>query len=128
MTVAELRQAQQHPPIPVLIDARAREEFDVSHLDGASWAPDLSIASARLAAHGKDALVVVYCSVGWRSSVLARQLMQNGYSRVFNLEGSIFEWANAGLPVYQNGRLVKQVHPYNAHWGALLLNPLRAPI
>jgi rhodanese-related sulfurtransferase len=128
MTVAELQRAMLNHPRPVLVDARAREEFEISHLEGSAWAPDLASVSARLAKEGKETLVVVYCSVGWRSSVLARQLMQSGYTHVFNLEGSIFEWANAGLPVYKDGHVVVQVHPYNARWGTLLFSKLRAPI
>ena len=128
MTVAALQRALREEPRHVLLDARARAEFDISHLAEASWTPDLATAVARLAALGKDTFIVVYCSVGWRSAGVAQQLLQRGYTRVFNLEGSLFEWANAGLPVYQDGRVVKQVHPYNARWGALLLSPLRATL
>ena len=74
----------------------------------------------------RDAPIVTYCSVGYRSSAVAERLEEQGYTRVWNLEGSIFEWANQGLPVVRDGEEVSQVHPYNRRWGRLLDKQLRA--
>ena len=52
--------------------------------------------------------------------------MAAGYADVWNLEGSIFQWANGGRPVYRDGRPVEAVHPYNTLWGTLLADSLRA--
>lgn len=41
-----------------------------------------------------DSHIVVYCSVSYRSSILARRLQDMGFTNVYNLEGSIFKWAN----------------------------------
>jgi hypothetical protein len=68
----------------------------------------------------QDSLIVVYCSVGYRSSVLARKLQDMGVTRVYNLEGSIFKWANEERPLVRNGDTVQKVHPYDAYWGKLL--------
>ena len=73
--------------------------------------------------------VVCYCSVGYRSSALAQQLQyelekpvyQDMKSKlvIYNLEGSIFKWANEGKDLEDNrGRKTVVVHPYN--WGKLL--------
>lgn len=105
---------------PLLLDARTAAEYEVSHLPNAqlvtSDLPDLL--------HQLDATtetpIVVYCSVGYRSAKVADQLQQMGFQRVFNLEGSLFEWVNSGYPVYQGQQPVHQVHPYNARWGQLL--------
>ena len=51
---------------------------------------------------------------------MTRDLTERGYGAVRNLEGSIFEWANAGHPVYREGREVSEVHPYDEEWGRLL--------
>lgn len=67
-----------------------------------------------------DRPIVVYCSVGYRSSILARKLQDKGFTNVYNLEGSIFKWANEGRPLVQGKVTVHKVHPYNAHWGHLL--------
>ena len=47
--------------------------------------------------------------------------------RVYNLEGSLFKWANEGRPmVDSNGQPVTKVHPYNAVFGKFLNKELRA--
>ncbi|MBD0335367.1 MAG: rhodanese-like domain-containing protein [Cyanobacteria bacterium Co-bin13] len=103
---------------PTLLDVRRAEEFAVSHLSAAQHTPDLeAVRQAKLA---PDQPIVAYCSVGYRSARLAQQLQQAGFTRVYNLEGSIFQWFNEGRQVVQNGQAVNQVHPYNRLWGMLL--------
>ena len=113
-------------PRPVLLDVRQEAEYAVSHLRGAVRVdPDAEDLSS-LADVPKGAPVVAYCSVGYRSSALAERLMEAGYTDVWNLEGSIFRWANEGRPVYRDGRPVEAVHPYDRLWGTLLVERLRA--
>jgi rhodanese-related sulfurtransferase len=104
---------------PVLLDARTREEFETSHLPGAVLAPDLDSALDVLS-RAPNAPVVVYCSVGMRSSGLAEELVAHGYTSARNLEGGIFAWANAGEPLVAGDAPATRVHPYNSRWGALL--------
>ena len=111
---------------PLLLDARAPEEWAVSHLPGALLATTEDQALAGLQGVEKERLIVVYCSVGHRSAALAQQLISRGFTNVHNLEGSIFAWANEGRPVYQGERAVRQVHPYNKVWGQLLNRDLWA--
>ncbi len=104
-----------------LIDARAKEEFQISHISGARNIPYNSKDPLKYLTNIKpDYPVVVYCSVGFRSSILARKLQTLGFKEVHNLEGSIFKWANEGRPLVQDHTRVHKVHPYNAHWGNLL--------
>jgi rhodanese-related sulfurtransferase len=121
-TVDELSTRLADPELarPVLIDARAPGEFDVSHLEGAQNAESAETALALLRDTPRDAPIVVYCSVGYRSAVLARELTARGFTDVKNLEGSIFEWANRRLPVYRGADEVQEVHPFDAEWGRLL--------
>lgn len=45
---------------------------------------------------------------------------------IYNLEGSIFKWANEGKDLQDNeGRKTVFVHPYNVIWGKLLNAELR---
>jgi rhodanese-related sulfurtransferase len=107
-------------PQPVLLDARERAEYEVSHLKEAWLAPDLETALRALEGRGSDTPIVVYCSVGVRSSALAEKLIRAGYRNVSNLEGSIFEWANLGYPLHRGAEAATKVHPYDSNWGRLL--------
>lgn len=110
----------QGPANPLLIDRREAEEYAVSHLPGAFFAAGWENALKIIEKEGKDRPVVIYCSVGYRSSVLARKLGKKGLANVYNLEGSIFKWANEGRPLYQGDRQVYVVHPYNSKWRKFL--------
>ena len=118
---AQLRSAKDETPLPLLLDARAPKEYAVSHLPGARSAEDLEAALAELRGAPKDREVVVYCSIGYRSAHLARELERRGYRNVQNLEGSIFEWANTGKPLVRGEQRVQGVHPYDETWGELLV-------
>ncbi len=117
---AWLDDASRAPPI--LLDARAPEEYAVSHLRNALLATDYKSASRALGSATLNTPIVVYCSVGYRSSRLAEDLAARGYSNVANLEGSIFQWANEERLLFRGLERVFTVHPYNEKWGSLL-NP-----
>ncbi len=105
---------------PILIDARESEEYAVSHLRNAKLASSEKEAIEILRGVEKDHPVVVYCSVGYRSSMMAQKLQTRGFVSVYNLEGSIFQWANENRPVYAAESRVSHVHPYDDNWGQLL--------
>ena len=109
----------------ILLDVRKPDEYAVSHLLGARLAPSKDEALNVLRDVPADQCIVVYCSVGYRSSELAEILMKTGFTEVYNLEGSIFRWANEGRPVYRAEKRVRIVHPYDSYWGRLLKKPLR---
>lgn len=108
----------------LLVDARAAEEYAVSQLPGAIRFE--SVEQVKAAAEGRK--IVVYCSVGYRSSATARKLREAGLGNVWNLEGSIFAWANEGRPVYRGKEELTpaKVHPFDKKWGQLLKAEYRA--
>ena len=73
-------------------------------------------------------LVVCYCSVGYRSSLVAQRLYRHYKEQektcppLHNLEGGLFQWANEGRPL----AISNTVHPYSSAWGKLLDSKLRA--
>ncbi|MFN2476420.1 MAG: rhodanese-like domain-containing protein [Chthoniobacterales bacterium] len=109
---------------PLLLDVRTKAEFDVSHLAGATRVePGSDVSKLSLP---KDKPIVTYCSVGYRSAAMAKKLREAGYTRVTNLEGSIFRWADENRPLVHDGQPTDKVHPYNAVWGMLVDKAHRA--
>ena len=109
----------------LLLDARAAEEFQVSHIDGAVRATTVRTALNAIQADSRQPTVVVYCSVGYRSSRLVSRLKARGVENVFNLEGSLFQWANEGRPLARGDQPATRVHPYDDEWGELLKESVR---
>lgn len=109
----------------VLLDVRSGEEQEVSQLhDAQDLDPEHpDIASLRIP---KDAKVVVYCSIGYRSAAVIEDLERAGIQNVYNLEGGLFDWANQDRPVYRGEERVQEVHPYSRLWGLLLRKDRRA--
>ena len=107
-------------PEPLLLDVRTEREFSVSHLPGASRVDPSSNASEVIPFLPAGRSIVTYCSVGYRSSGMAQKLLKAGVKSVQNLEGSIFQWANDGRPLENNGKPADKVDPFDAKWGKLL--------
>ena len=126
VSAEELRRRLETDAAPVLLDVREQAEYDVSHLPGAIRVQPGSDASEVLDNLEPGTPIVAYCSVGYRSSELVQKLSERGFTDVRNLEGSIFEWANEGFPVERDGQEVREVHPFDDSWGALLNEELRA--
>ncbi|NNE69833.1 MAG: rhodanese-like domain-containing protein [Rhodothermales bacterium] len=104
-----------------ILDVREAEEYVVSRLPGAIHIdPDATDFSA-LDPAGP---IVTYCSVGYRSSALAKRLQEAGFE-VVNLEGSIFKWANEGRPIVNDSGATSRVHAFDKTWGKLLNEELR---
>ncbi len=120
--------ANKNRPWPILLDVRTKAEWNVSHIPQARLVEPQSDPKRALAGWSKDAPVVTYCSVGYRSAKAARRLRAEGFTNVQNLEGSIFQWANENRPLVRDDEIVRQVHPSSALWGRLLAPEGRAPL
>lgn len=117
ITVPELKKK----PDAVLLDTRAKAEYDVSHLPGARWVGYDDFDLSRVRGVPKDADIVVYCSVGYRSEKVGEKLQAAGYQHVQNLYGSLFEWVNQGNPVVDSsGKSTQRVHAFSRPWGIWL--------
>ena len=103
-----------------LLDTREPEEYEVSHIQGAFLAEGVRDALKLLKDKKREDLVIVYCSVGYRSSNIAKKLARRGFTNVVNVEGSLFKWANENRPVFSGDKPVDRVHPYDEDWGRLL--------
>ena len=127
---AELARWREDPSRtpPLVVDARTLPEYQTSHLREAVRI-DAGRPSLRpLRGLPRNAPIVVYGSVGYRSARLAHWLGSQGYTNVRNLSGSIFQWANEGRTVFRDGRPTLEVHPYDSRWGLLLESRYRAAV
>lgn len=52
----------------------------------------------------KAAKVVLYCRSGSMSAIAARTLVRLGYTEVWNLDGGMIAWQQAGYPLIQKAR------------------------
>lgn len=101
----------------LVLDARERKEFEVSHLPNAQYCGFDNFEAQILRGVAKDTPIVVYCSIGYRSEKIGEKLQKMGFTNVFNLYGSIFEWVNQGYGVVdKNGNPTQKVHTYNKDW------------
>lgn len=105
----------------LLLDAREKEEYQVSHIAKATYVGYDDFDIKRLEHVRKDEKIIVYCSVGYRSEKIAEKLMKAGFSDVSNLYGGIFEWVNKGQPIVdQSNRPTDNIHAYSKTWGIWL--------
>jgi rhodanese-related sulfurtransferase len=114
--------------LPIIIDVREDGEFRVSHLDDALHLESAEAISSVIAERGlgKDTEIIVYCSVGYRSASVAADLQARGFTKVLNLEHSLFEWANKGYPMTSESGSTDKVHPFNKAWSVLVDDSLHA--
>jgi rhodanese-related sulfurtransferase len=120
--------ADKKRPPPALFDVRTEEEWNVSHLSGARRVDPNVSSEEVISGMPKETAIVTYCAVGYRSGELATKLHDAGFTNVWNLEGSIFQWANERRPLVREDQPVTTVHPYSSLWGRLLSDDVRAPL
>jgi rhodanese-related sulfurtransferase len=108
----------------IILDAREPEEFQISHLPGAKYIGYDNFSEEKLIHLAKDSKIVVYCSIGYRSEKIAERIRRAGFTNVYNLYGSIFEWANLGYQLIDNNNeTTNLVHTYNSRWSKWVLKP-----
>jgi rhodanese-related sulfurtransferase len=108
----------------VLLDARETKEYKVSHLKNAICVGfdyfDVTKTLKQLP-KDKNAKIVVYCSLGIRSEIVADKLIKEGYTNVYNLYGGIFEWKNNNYNVIDTlGNETEKIHTFNKDWSKWL--------
>lgn len=106
LTVQQLKASMDKASQPsqkgfVLIDVRSRDEHQGGFIPGT----DLNIDFRQIQNRHQelrselDSHIVVYCQSGHRSNIAAETLMRLGYKNVYNVEGSMNAWEEAGYPI-----------------------------
>ena len=86
----------------VIVDVRTIAEYREGHIEGS-----LNIC---VGCDPEDILkhlnpedeILLYCQSGFRSAIALRILFENGYPTVYNMQGGIIAWINAGFLVVQD--------------------------
>ena len=107
----------------ILLDAREKNEFDVSHLESAKYIGFNNYKESDFLKLNldKNTTIIVYCSLGVRSEKIAEKIKKLGYSNIFNLYGGLFQWKNEGGKVFDNSNLETQnVHAFSKEWSVYL--------
>lgn len=73
----------------VVIDVREASEYDTGHIEDAINIPVNNITSVD---YDKDTVIIVYCASGMRSADAAKELIDLGYTNVYNLDGGLINW------------------------------------
>lgn len=83
----------------VIVDVREPGEFAEMHIEGATLLPVGTINLSQLAAQ-EDKKIIIHCKLGKRGSIACEKLLaENPDLDVYNLEGGISAWMDAGFAV-----------------------------
>jgi rhodanese-related sulfurtransferase len=95
--VAEARDFISDKADLVILDVRTVSEYESGHLEGAINIP-VEALSGRLSELNPNDELLVYCRTGNRSTTAVGILKENGYDRIYHMDGGITAWGNAGFP------------------------------
>ena len=83
---------------PLAVDVRAPRERDAKRIDGSISIP-LNHLPERLGELPRNRPLLVFCAGGYRSSIAASLLQQQGFTDVSEIAGGLAAWETAKLPV-----------------------------
>lgn len=85
---------------PFILDVRTEGEFKSGHIPNASLLP-VQILSKNIdqIEKYKNEPIFVYCQSGNRSTVASKILIDEGFTKVYNLRNGIGDWIRRGYPI-----------------------------
>lgn len=102
LSVTEFSTKAAEPGV-ITLDVRTPGEFAEGHIEGARLIDFQSgNFENEIAALDKNATYAVYCRSGNRSGQAVKVMQEAGFSNVFNMNGGVIDWSNAGLPLVGN--------------------------
>ncbi|MDH3701664.1 MAG: rhodanese-like domain-containing protein [Alphaproteobacteria bacterium] len=85
----------------VVIDIREPDEYVREHIPESRLVP-LSAFDSEDFAHDRDKIGVFHCSSGNRTCEAASRILSTGFKEVYQLQGGLQAWKQAGFPVNFN--------------------------
>lgn len=102
LTVAEFSTKAAEAGV-ITLDVRTPGEYAEGHLQGAQLIDFQSgNFENEIVTLDKNATYAVYCRSGNRSGQAVKVMQEAGFTNVFNMNGGVIDWANAGLPLVKN--------------------------
>ena len=84
----------------ITLDVRTPGEFNEGHIEGALLVDfESGNFENEIAALDKTKTYAVYCRSGSRSGQAVKIMSDAGFTNIYNLDGGVIDWANAGLPL-----------------------------
>jgi rhodanese-related sulfurtransferase len=84
----------------LVLDIRPQEAFAAGHVSGARHMPsDQILKAGETLKNKKDKPIVVYDESGPLAASAVRQLVAQGFTKVFSLRGGLAAWRTDNLPV-----------------------------
>lgn len=113
----ELIELQKTNQKLLIVDVRSIDEQKISMLKNAISKAEFEKGIKKF----KSNEVVLYCTIGSRSSQYASKLLKQGYDAK-TLKGGILAWANEGLEFMRKNVPTKRVHIFSEAWNMLPKN------
>ena len=87
----------------ITLDVRTPGEFNEGHIEGAQLIDFQSgNFESEIGTLDKTKTYAVYCRSGNRSGQAVKVMSDAGFTNLYNLDGGVIDWANAGLPLVNN--------------------------
>ena len=85
----------------VLLDVRTAEEYKIGHIGDATLNIDYRSAdfAEKISKLDKQKTYFVYCRTAKRSASAIEIMKQQGFKRLYDLEGGIVAWGKAAKPI-----------------------------
>jgi rhodanese-related sulfurtransferase len=99
---AEAKDLFDNDPGLVIIDVRTAGEYSGGHIAGAvnvDWQSSSPTFEELIDAYAKDGTYLIYCGSGGRSGQALQVMKGLDFLEVYDIEGGLTEWVNAGYPV-----------------------------
>ncbi len=97
ITVVALEKLLQKDKVR-LLDVRSEAEIAQGKILQGEPLP-LHLLPSQISQLDKNITTIFYCRSGMRSAQAAAFAAENGFVDIYNLQGGIIEWVNAGFPV-----------------------------
>jgi len=113
----ETKQLIESNPNILILDVRPANEFDQGHIEGAINIPRQELQQ-RLGELNESMDIVVYSDRGLESTLASQLLVNNGFTKIYNMQGGITSWVqDAKYPVVSTSTISITLSATTIHMG-----------